>query len=173
MTIQALIMGLVALPLSLALAPEHAFAQPATPPGCDQPVDNGALLDRYVTAFNAHDVAAFADVIAEDYAQHNGRAGPGLAGLQTTLRQYFDTFSDFRMEVEDRILAGDKVVARVILTATHSRPVQLGPNAPIFLPTGKKLTWGDIDIWRVAGCKFIEHWDQPDFIGLARQMSGE
>jgi predicted ester cyclase len=131
----------------------------------------GALLvARYVAAFNAHDVNALADVIAEKYVQHNGRTGQGLAGLQAAVKGYFETFPDMHMQLDDLIADGDKVVARVTLTATHTRPVQLGPGAPVFQPTGKKLTWGDIEIWRIAYGKFVEHWDQSDLIGLARQM---
>jgi predicted ester cyclase len=157
--------------LSAVFVGSGAFAQTAST--SDQAAANSTLLDRYVAAFNTHDAAAFAQVIAENYIQHNGRAGQGLAGLQATVRQYFETFGDFHMQVEDRIFGGDKVVARVTLTAIHSHPVQLGPNAPLFPPTGKKLTWGDIEIWRVADGKFVEHWDQSDLVGLARQMRGE
>ena len=102
---------------------------------------NTALLDTYVAAFNAHDPAPFKDVIAEDYLQHNGRAGQGLVGLQATARQYFQIFPDFHMALEDSVITSDKVVARVQITATHDHPVQLGPNAPIFPPSGKKLSW--------------------------------
>ena len=140
----------------------HAQAANANP--------GAALLDRYVAAFNNHDVSLLRDVIAENYVQHNGRAGQGLAGTQATIKGYFDTFPDMHMQLEDSIISGDKVVVRVTITATHSKPVQLGPNAPLFPPTGKKLSWGDIEIWRVADGKFVEHWDQSDLAGLARQM---
>jgi predicted SnoaL-like aldol condensation-catalyzing enzyme len=33
--------------------------------------------------------------------------------------------------------------------------------------------WSDIEIWRVADGKFVEHWDQSDLLGLARQMRGD
>jgi len=132
-----------------------------------------ALLDRYVAAINNHDVNGFSEVIADQYAQHNGRAGQGLVGTQATFKLYFATFPDMHMQVEDAIIAGDKVVARVTLTATHDHPVQLGPNAPVFQPTGKKLSWNDIEIWRVADGKFVEHWDQSDLLGLSRQMRAD
>jgi predicted ester cyclase len=132
-----------------------------------------ALVDRYVAALNNHDVKAFADVIADKYVQHNGRAGQGLAGTQATFKSYFETFPDMHMQVEDIIVGGDKVVARVTLSATHTKPVQLGPGAPLFQPTGKKLSWSDIEIWRIADGKFVEHWDQSDLLGLARQLRGD
>jgi predicted ester cyclase len=156
-------LGAIALSASCALAAAEGTGQK---PGA-------ALVERYVAAFNAHDPDAFKDVIATDYAQHNGRAGQGLAGTQATFRSYFETFPDMHMQVDDLIMDGDKVVARVTITATHSHPVQLGPNAPVFPPTGKKLSWGDIEIWRIADGKFVEHWDQSDLVGLARQMRSD
>jgi len=155
--------GAVFASLALTRAPVWA---------ADVDTANGTLLDRYVAAFNAHDTGAFSSVIGEDYVQHNGRAGQGLAGLQEALRTYFQTFPDFHVQVEDRIFAGDRVVARNTLTATHTQPVALGSGAPVFPPTGKKLTWAGIDIWRVAGGKFAENWDETDFLGLARQLRG-
>jgi predicted ester cyclase len=155
--------------LSLVLWSATAVAQNTAPtqrPGA-------ALVERYVAAFNAHDADAFRDVIADNYVQHNGRAGQGLLGTQATLRGYFATFPDMHVQAEDVIVDGDRVVARLTITATHSHPVQLGPNAPVFQPTGKKLSWGDIEIWRVADGKFVEHWDQSDLVGLARQMRSD
>jgi predicted ester cyclase len=151
---------------SLATVPKAAFAS-------DSDAARAAILDLYVAAFNAHDVDAFAGFIADHYLQHNGRAGQGLAGLQTTLRGYFQTFPDFHMQIEDRVFGGDRVVARSTLTATHTQPVQFGPGTPVFPPTGKHLAWGAIDIWRVADGKFAEHWDENDFVGLARQLRGD
>jgi predicted ester cyclase len=162
--------GVAATALAWAGAASAAGAELAASEAMAQ---SSSLLERYVAAFNAHDVDAFSGIVAEAYIQHNGRAGPGIAGLQAALRGYFQTFPDFRMQIEDRIFGGDKVVARATLTATHSRPVQLGPNAPVFQPTGKQLSWGDIDIWRVADGKFVEHWDQSDLAGLARQMRAD
>lgn len=147
-----------------AIAQSGAAADPAA---------NAALLDKYVAAFNAHDPAPLKDVIAENYIQHNGRAGQGLAGLQATARRYFQTFSDFHMALEDSVITPDKVVARFEITATHDHPVQLGPNAPLFPPTGKKLAWQGISIWRVADGKFVEHWDEDDLLGLAQQMRAQ
>jgi predicted ester cyclase len=139
-------------------------------PAADRTAANAELLEHYVAAFNAHDPDAFKDVIAPDYIQHNGRAGQGLAGLQATLRQYFATFPDFRVQLDDRVVSDDKVVARFTFTATHDHPVQLGPGAPVFPPTGRTLSWDGIAIWRVADGRFAEHWDEDDLVGLARQM---
>jgi predicted ester cyclase len=139
----------------------------------DKPSVGAALVHHYVDAINNHDVNGLADVIAEQYLQHNGRAGQGLTGIQATFKGYFEKFPDMRMQVEDIITGGDKVVARITLTATHSKPVHLGPGQPVFPPTGKNLSWSDIEIWRIADGKFVEHWDQSDLLGLARQMRSD
>ena len=159
---------------SLALvAPRIARAAEGGAAASDVRSMEAALLDGYAAAFNGHNPDGFAAVVAENYVQHNDRSGPGLAALQSLMRGYFETFPDFHMEIEDRIFGDDKVVARSTLSATHSRPVQLGPNAPVFPPTGNKLQWGGIDIWRVADGRFAEHWDQNDFVSLARQLQGK
>jgi predicted ester cyclase len=61
---------------------------------------------------------------------------------------------DLRLQVEDRIIAGDKVVARNTYSAT-----QTIRDIP---PTGKAFTFRTIDIWRIENGKFAEHWDLTD-----------
>ena len=147
---------------SLALAPAgHAESQAAA---------NAALLDKYFAAVNAHDTPALNDVIADNYVQHDAGQGGGRAGMQAAFQHYFETFPDFHMALEDSVITDDKVVARFLITATHDRLVQLGPNAPAFPPTGKKLAWQGVSIWRVADGKFVEHWDVDDLLGLAQQL---
>lgn len=130
---------------------------------------NAAILDRYVAAFNAHDLDAFATAIAADFVEHNGRGGQGLTGLQATFGSNFRTWPDFHTEVQDRIFSGDRVVSRNLMSATHTEPVQL-PGTPVYPPTGKRLSWVAINIWRARDGKFVEHWDVNDFITLIQQL---
>ena len=109
------------------------------PAAADSPAASSAILDRYVAAFNAHDLDGFAAVIADNFAEHNGRGGQGLAGLQATFRSNFQTWPDFHTEVQDQIFAGDRVVSRNVMSATHTQPVQL-PGTPVFQPTGHHLS---------------------------------
>jgi predicted ester cyclase len=131
------------------------------------PAVAAALLDRYMAAVNAHDTSAFPDLFAEAYIQHSGRSPSGLAGQIANFRNILDTWPDFHWQVEDRIISGDKVVARTTIAATHSRVVQG------IAPTGRRVTFGTIDIWRVADGKFAEHWDLVDVPGLQKQLRGD
>jgi predicted ester cyclase len=166
-------MKLLGAPLvhgAIALCSTLAFAQGVG--AADMTAANSALLDRYIADVDAHDVAALKDVIAEGYVQEDPAQGRGLAGMQAAFQHYFQMFPDFRMTVEDRVVTDDKIVARIRITATHDRAVQLGPNAPVFPSTGKTLAWEEISIWRIADGKFVEHWGVDDLLGLVQQMRG-
>jgi predicted ester cyclase len=125
-----------------------------------------ALLDRYVAAVNAHSTAAFADIFTESYIQRSGRSASGLAAQIENFRGIFARMPDVRMEVEDRIISGDKIVARVAFHATHTQPLQG------IAPTGRRFVLRTIDIWRIETGKFAEHWDIVDVAGLQRQLRG-
>jgi predicted ester cyclase len=146
-------------------------ARPAQGVGDCSPADSAAigvaLLDRYVAAANAHDTTSFPELFAEAYIQHSGRGPSGLAAQIENFRGIFSRMPDVQVHVEDRIIAGDKVVARMTFSATHTQPLQG------IAPTGRRFTMKTIDIWRVENGKFAEHWDLVDFPGLLKQLRGE
>ena len=126
-----------------------------------------ALLEKYVAAVNAHDTSTFAEIHTESYIQHSGRSASGLAAQIENFRGIFGRMPDVQARVEDSIIAGDRVVARMSLSATHTQPLQG------IAPTGRRFTLRTIDIWRVENGKFAEHWDIVDFPGLLKQLRGE
>ena len=138
-------------------APLHATAASADcPAAANVEAIGAALLDKYVAAVNAHDTSSFPELFTESYIQHSGRSPSGLAAQIENFRKIFAATPDHRMHVEDRIIAGDKVVARTTHTATHTQTFRGIP------PTGKPFTFRTIDIWRVENGKFAEHWDLTD-----------
>ena len=126
-----------------------------------------ALLDKYVAAVNAHDTSSFPEIHTESYIQHSGRSPNGLPAQIENFRGIFARMPDVRAQVEDRIIAGDKVVARMTFSATHTQPLQG------IAPTGRRFTLRTIDIWRVENGKLAEHWDIVDYAGLQKQLRGE
>jgi predicted ester cyclase len=126
-----------------------------------------ALLDKYVAAVNAHDTSSFPEIHTESYIQNSGRSPNGLAAQIENFHGIFSRMPDVQTRVEDRIIAGDKVVARMTFSATHTQPLQG------IAPTGRRFTLRTIDIWRVENGKFAEHWDIVDFPGLQKQLRGE
>jgi predicted ester cyclase len=125
------------------------------------------LLDRYLAAVNAHDTSTFPEIFTEAYIQHSGRSPSGLPAQIANFQRIFENWPDFQSRIEDRIFGADKIVARVTFSATHARTVQG------FAPTGKRVTWGAVDIWRVENGKLAEHWDIVDVAGLQKQLRGD
>ena len=155
-----LVLGAAVLgPVRTALAADCA-------PGAAEAVGS-ALLDKYVAAVNAHDTSTFGQIHAENYIQHSGRSQNGLAAQIENFRGIFARMPDVQLRVEDRIVAGDKVVARNVFTATHTQPIQG------IAPTGRRFSFRTIDIWRVENGKFAEHWDIVDALGMQKQLRGE
>lgn len=140
-----------------ASAPLALLAVPAcAQETCPANAAPSALLDRYVAAVNAHDTASFPELFTEGYVQHSGRSPSGLAAQVENFQRLATLMPDLQLRIDDRVIAGDKVVARTSYTATHTQPIRGVP------PTGKRFTFHTIDIWRVEGGKFAEHWDLTD-----------
>src|SRR3954468_25083258 len=155
---------------SLAIAGAGALLARASL-AADCPPEAGSigarLLERYVAAANAHDTGSFAELFSEGYVQHSGRSASGLAAQIENFRGIVARMPDVQLKVEDRIIAGDRVVARMAFSATHTQPLQG------IAPTGRRFTLRTIDIWRVENGKFAEHWDIVDSPGLQKQLRGE
>ncbi len=62
------------------------------------------------------------------------------------------------------IAEGDKVVVRGTWSGTHK-----GEFMGI-APTGKSVSFGVIDIVRIAGGKVVEHWGQMDNLRMMQQL---
>ena len=125
------------------------------------------LLDRYVAAMNAHDTSAFPEIFTATYIQHSGRSPSGLAAQIELFTRIFAATPDHQMQVDDRVIAGDKVVARTTHSATHTNVFRGIP------PTGKRFSYRTIDIWRVENGKFAEHWDLTDAEDVLRQLRAD
>ena len=96
---------------------------------------NKQAVTRFFDAFRAADVAAFDDLVAEDYAQHNPQAGNGRAALKAFLA----AVGPLDVQVHRMVAEGD-------LVAVH----------------GHLRTWdmAAMDIFRFDDDgRIIEHWD--------------
>src|SRR5437868_10063897 len=123
---------LVQLPTSLAASDCSATSQ-------SEAIGN-ALLDKYAAAVNAHSTNSFPEIHTEAYIQNSGRSPSGLAAQIENFRRIFASMPDIRMRIEDRIIAGDRVVARNTFSATHTQTIRG------IAPTGKSFTFRTIDI---------------------------
>ncbi len=160
------VLALGALTGMALLASENAAFAAADCPPAGSLEAASSLLDRYVAAINAHDTSVFSQLFTQSYIQHSGRSPSGLAAQIENFSRILGSMPDVQLRVEDRIIAGDKVVARTTYSATHTRPIRG------IAPTGKAFTFRTIDIWRVEGGKFAEHWDLTDIAEVLNTLRG-
>lgn len=149
--------------LSLLISPPIALADGCAAAIRAQEVAS-ALLDRYAAAINAHDTSSFPELFTAGYIQHSGRSPSGLAAQIENFRRILAVMPDLQLRIEDRIIAGDKVVARTTYSATHSQAIRG------VAPTGKAFTFQTIDIWRLEDAKFAEHWDLTDIAEVLSKL---
>jgi steroid delta-isomerase-like uncharacterized protein len=123
-----------------------------------------SLADGFATTLSDHDLDAFASLIHEDYVNHNRYAEPGKAGVIATFAHFLDAFEDFRVEVDDVIVAGDTLVGRYTYRGRHTAPFMGVP------PSGNEIEMHSIDIWRVSDGRLAEHWDELNTLELFQQI---
>ena len=152
--------------MELIASRNPAFAAGDRPSAVCSEAVGSSLLDRYVATVNAHDTTLFPELFTETYIQHSGRSPSGLAAQIENFRRLLASMPDLQLRVEDRVIAGDKVVARNTYSATHTQTIRETP------PTGKAFTFRTIDIWRIENGKFAEHWDLTDIAEALNKLRG-
>jgi len=130
-------------------------------------MDHAATQRRLYDLINAGDIDGFADLLADDFIEHEET--PGLAPTKEGVRQFFTmyraAFPDLRMDVEDLVASGDKVVTRLMATGTNQGSFM------DMAPTGKPMNVQLIDIMRYGDDGLVhEHWGVLDALSMMHQL---
>jgi predicted ester cyclase len=130
--------------------------------------ENKRLVSRIADdIWNQGLLAAVDEVMIAD-AKYHGPHMPNGVGSRENWRQaigmYRAAFRDSYITFEELIASGDTVVGRWSATGTQTGPL---PGVP---PTGKRSAIGGITIYRIAGGKIVEAWEQLDLLGMWRQL---
>jgi len=117
--------------------------------------------------FDRGNISLIDELFAPDFVEHE-ELPPGIPGGSEGVKQlstmFRSAFPDFKATIDDMIAEGDKVVVRGTWSGTHEGEFMGIP------PTGKRVSFGVIDIVRIEGGKFVEHWGQMDNMGLMQQL---
>jgi steroid delta-isomerase-like uncharacterized protein len=130
-------------------------------------MNHAAAARRMYELINAGNVDAFGDVLADDFVEHEELPGlePTKDGVKKFFRAYIAAFPDLRMDPEDVLESGDKVVARVRATGTHQGEFMGMPA------TGKAVDVRLIDIIRFGDDGLArEHWGVIDMLTMMQQL---
>jgi steroid delta-isomerase-like uncharacterized protein len=116
---------------------------------------------------SAGDIDGFGDLIADDFVEHEETPGlePTKEGVKQFFHMYRAAFPDLRMEPQDVLASGDKVVARARATGTNQGEFMGMPA------TGKSVDVQLIDIIRFGDDGLArEHWGVFDALGMMQQL---
>jgi steroid delta-isomerase-like uncharacterized protein len=130
-------------------------------------MDHAARVRRIYDLINAGDVEGFGRHMADDFVDHEEL--PGLAptkdGVLAFFRMQQAAFPDMRMDVQDVIASGDKVVARVRYTGTDRGGFMGAPAS------GKSVDVQLVDIFRFGDDGLArEHWGVMDQLTMMQQL---
>jgi predicted ester cyclase len=89
---------------------------------------------------------------------------PGLYETRLNHPRLQAAFPDLRYTVEQMIVDGDMIAARVSVSGTHK-----GPFMGV-LPTGQEFNWGALLMDRVEGEQIVEHWANADWMTVLRTL---
>ena len=129
---------------------------------------NKALLSRMIKeVFNQGKISLLDDFLAPGFVEHEELPPgipPGREGVKQLFSLFRSAFPDLKVNIDDTIADGDKVVIRCTWSGTHKGEFMGVP------PTGKSVSFGVIDIVRFAGGKAVEHWGQMDSMRMMQQL---
>ena len=127
---------------------------------------NKNIVRRYQEIYNSNDLDALGDVVAENLLTPRimPGMGQGLEGGKQVHARTLIGMPDWHTAIEDLIAEGDKVVARIRMTGTHTGDFYGIP------PTGVQVNFTGIYIVKIANGKIVEHWGEEDAVSLLTQL---
>jgi len=125
-----------------------------------------ALVKHRNAAWAAHDAAALAKIHAENgtVASPVGGVLEGRDEIERIYRLWFSAFPDIRMEQDDLLIDGDRVVMVARMSGTHSGDF-FG-----LAPTGRPMEFQVALVMSVADGLIVEERRIYDFTGLLVQV---
>ena len=134
----------------------------------DGPLTAEAVVRRLIDeAFSQGHLDVCDELIADEIVEHQDY-GPGhaagAAGVKAVVTSLRRAFSDFKLEIEDLVVAGDTVWTRNVATGTNDGPYMGHP------PSGRAFSVYVFDVMRVAEGRVVEHWGVPDRAGVLLQL---
>ena len=129
---------------------------------------NKALARQLVEELiNQGNISVIDELLIPDFVEHE-ELPPGIPSGREAPNAMFamlrSAFPDLKATIEHLIAEGDEVVLHMTWTGTHEGEFMGIP------PTGKSISINVIDILRIAGGKFVEHWGVMDSMAMMQQL---
>jgi steroid delta-isomerase-like uncharacterized protein len=120
----------------------------------------------YEDVLNGKRLELLDELITDDFNEHGKPPLAGREAFRAFLEGLAAGLPDVELEVDDWIVADDRVVARCRVSGTH-RGELFGYPA-----TGRRIGWTAIHIWRLADGHLADRWSEADLFGIMEQLKG-
>ena len=162
---------LIALTLTVAQAQGPLLPKPESmtvdrslsPADAAQMIKTARLFYAFWDTGNAEYASAAVDNDFRDNTLPAGRP-QGPKGLLYASQTFRSAVPDLHCTIEDLLVSGDKITARLLFTGTHKGEFMGHPA------TGKPVRFFAIDILRIRGGKIVEDWHLEDNLTLFEQL---
>ena len=131
--------------------------------------DNKAIVRRYWEGkWNERRPEILDELQTPDVVYHGtSMKMNGLEEYKQAYVDYLSAFHDSKLNIEDLIAEGDKVMSRVTCRFVHKGELEGIP------PTGKTVTISLFTVFRLVDGKIAEEWEIFDELGLMMQLGME
>ncbi len=129
--------------------------------------NNQSVATQFFELFgNQHDVDGVEPLFAANAVIHQDAVPMPLDidGYKQVGQSFLQGFPDLKVEIEEQLVVGDKVVTRVMWRGTHTGTFQGIP------PTGRSFGNRSIVVDHLAEGKIKERWSVSDQVGLMMQL---
>lgn len=128
---------------------------------------NTVQAREWFDAISRGDLSKVDDLFASNYVLHLGaapEAPPGRESIRQLIASFRTAFPDLRVNVDDTVTEGAKVVVRWSATGTHEGPLMGMPR------TGKRAHWTGVSFLRFEGEQIAEDWVHMDTLAMLQQL---
>src|SRR6266581_5251 len=128
---------------------------------------NTETVREYVDrVFNNHDLDQASAYLAPEVKWHGGTLGTieGSENVTQMPRGFIGALPDLHAAEQDLVANGNTVAVRYVVEATHQGNLLGIP------PTGRRVRWDALDIFRLADGKIVEEWAGDDTTAILYQI---
>ncbi len=104
-------------------------------------------------------------------ATHTSPSAPqlpaGSAGVKFLVEMFRAAMPDYHMSIDLMVSDESQVTARFTQSGTHTGGDLMGMKA-----SGRKATWTEIGVLKIADGKIVESWYEVDMLSMIQQLNG-
>lgn len=126
---------------------------------------NTQLVLRLIETMDRQEFDAVEALLSPDFQLYFSGQQLNKEQTMVMVRSVYQSFADFKHEVQETLAVDDRVVLRIIDRATHTGEFEGVPAS------GRQITLGQISIVRIDGDQVVEIREEADMLVLMQQIA--